>query len=129
MINPIRLSIVSICLIVLLLPAASSSQDLLRPNKDKRGRLHVVVTGGDKAKPISGADVTVRSADGDFSENTNTNAQGTANMSNVPFGMIIVQVAAQGWKTSGGQYDFKEGISVQVNLESEQKPEPSPTPR
>ena len=134
MTSQLRASIVSICLLLLLLvlPAASSSQNLLRPNKDKKGMLHVVVTGGDQAKPINGADVAVRSGDGQFLENTNTNAQGAASMSNVPFGVIVVQVAAMGWKTSGSQYDFKEGISIQVKLEADHPatpPQPSPTPR
>jgi hypothetical protein len=136
MTNPLRGSIVSICLILLFLPAASSSQDLLKPNKEKKGMLHVVVTGGDKAKPVSGADVIVRSGDGVFAENTNTNAEGSASMSNVPFGSIKLQVAALGWKTSGLEVDFREGKSIQVKLEPEQRkmppgatPTPTPTPR
>jgi hypothetical protein len=127
-------SIAAICLILLFLPVAGSSQEPSpspspRQTRERRGRLHVVVTGG--ARPVSGADVMVRSGDGDFSESTNTNSQGAAAMSNVPFGSIKVQVAAQGWKTSGRQYDFKEGTSIQVNLEPDQRekpPEGSPTP-
>lgn len=135
MTNPIRGSIVAICLILLILPAIGFSQDPSpspspRPSRERRGRLHVVVTGGDRARPVSGADVIVRSSDGGFSESTNTNSQGAAAMSNVPFGSIKVQVAAQGWKTSGGQYDFREGRSIQVKLEADQRPpEASPTPR
>ena len=132
MTNLLRRSIVPICLILLFLPAASFSQDPLRIVKEKKGRLHLVVTGGDKAIPVSGADVTVRTGDGEFAENTNTDAQGAANMSSVPFGTIVVQVVAMGWKTSGREYDFKEGTSIQVKLEPDQKeraPEPTPTPR
>lgn len=123
--------IASICLMLLFLPAASFSQDTAapRPARERKGRLRLVVTGG--SNPLKGADVIVRSGDGEFSENTNTNAQGAANMANVPFGLIIVQVTAQGWKTSGRQYEFKEGGSIQVNLERDQRerlPEASPTP-
>jgi hypothetical protein len=131
MTNALR-RVVSICLILLALSAASSSQGLLAPKRVRKGMLHIIVTGGDKAKPVNGADVIVRSSDGEFSENTNTNAQGDANMSNVPFGSIVVQVVALGWKTSGRQYDFKEEKPIQVNLaadKTEKPSEPTPSPR
>jgi Carboxypeptidase regulatory-like domain len=133
MTNSLRAGIVSTCLILLLLPATSSSQEMSapKPPRERKGRLHLTVTGGDRSKPVSGADVIVRSGDGGFSEITNTNSQGAANLANVPFGLIRVQIAAQGWKTSGGQYEFKEGRSIQVNLEREQQErprDPSPTP-
>ncbi len=129
--SPVCGSIVLV-LVLLVLPGTGSSQDPLRANKDKKAMLHLFVTGGDKAKPVDGADVIVRSGDGAFAENTNTNAQGAASVSNVPFGSIMVQVIAPGWKTSGRQFDFKKEEVIQVNLESDQKekaPEPSPTPR
>jgi hypothetical protein len=129
--NPLRGSLVLVFLILLVLPSTGSSQDPLKPNKEKKAVLHVVVTGGNKANPVNGADITVRSSDGAFAENTNTNAQGSAIVSNVPFGSIVIQVTAQGWKTQGRQIDFKEEKFIQVNLESNQTtpppPQPSPT--
>lgn len=124
----------SIVLVVLLLvlPGTVSSQDPPKPNREKKAMLHVVVTGGNNAKPVGGADVIVRSGDGEFAEITSTNAQGAARLSNVPFGSIMVRVAAQGWKTSGRQLDFQKEGSIEVKLESEQReivPTPSPTPR
>ncbi|HUS10509.1 MAG TPA: carboxypeptidase-like regulatory domain-containing protein [Pyrinomonadaceae bacterium] len=129
---PLRGSLVLVFLILLVLPGTGSSQDPLKPNKEKKAMLHVVVTGGDKTRPVNGADVTVRSGDGAFAENTNTNVQGAATVSNVPFGSIVIQITAQGWKTHGRHIDFKEEKFIQVNLESNQTvpaPEPSPTPR
>jgi hypothetical protein len=128
--NVICRSIVLIA-VLLVLRAAGWSQDSPKPVKEKKAMLHVTVTGGNKAQAVRGADVIVRSGDGAFAEITNTNAQGAASISNVPFGSIMLQVAAQGWKTSGRHLDFKKEEFIQIKLESEQKeaePAPSPTP-
>lgn len=118
-----------ILVVILFLPVSFLSQDL-STQKEKKGRLRIVVIGNGNTKPISGADVIVRSGDGEFEDSTKTDSQGLANIGSVPHGNLKIQILAMGWRTWGGQVDFKDDKPIQVTLEKEQTegPSPSPTP-
>src|SRR5438270_12505494 len=82
------------------------------PKSSERGNqnrtnLHVEVTGlgsdnGRSQAPIVGAEVLVKSLarDQDFEETSQSNSQGVASVADVPFGSTLIQVTAQGWKSS-----------------------------
>ena len=116
-------------LLVLLFAAAVFSQEPAptRP-KEKKGRLHVSVASNDNNQPIVGADVMVRSTDGDFEDSTRTDSQGMANIANVPYANLIIQVLMRGYKNWGGQVDFKTDKPISIKLEPDAKPRPSPSP-
>ena len=117
----------SVLLVILLLPVMLFSQDLAGPN-EKKGTLRIVVTGTGNTKPVNGADVIVRSGDGDFEESTKTDSEGHASIAKVPRGDLVIQVVALGWKTWGGQRKFKDDKPISISLEQDQKAQPSENP-
>jgi hypothetical protein len=121
--------ILCILVAILFLPVSFLSQDL-STQKEKKGRLRIVVTGNGNAKPVDGADVIVRSGDGEFEDSTKTDSQGLANIASVPHGNLKIQILKMGWKNWGGLVDFKDDKPIQITLEKEQTegPSPSPTP-
>lgn len=120
----------SLCvlIVILLLPVTFLSQDLPKP-KEKKGTLRIVVTGNGSAKPVNGADVIVRSNDGEFEESTKTDSEGHANIAKVPRGNLVIQVVALGWKTWGGQHIFKDDKPIPISLVQDQGAQPSGSPR
>lgn len=108
--------------------AVFSQEPSPQPSKPKKGRLHVAVTSNENNQPIGGADVIVRCAEADFEESTRTDSQGIANIANVPYGNLIIQILMRGYKNWGGQVDFKTERPVSVKLEPDAKPQPSPKP-
>lgn len=116
-----------IVLAILFLPATLPSQDI-SGHKEKKGKLRIQVTGKGNSHPVNGADVFVRAKDEGFEQSTKTDSQGVATLASVPRGSLVIQIAASGWKTWGGQVDFKDDKPIQVTLEKDQTERPSPTP-
>ena len=115
--------------LVLMFAAAMFSQEPAPTKpKEKKGRLHVSVTSNDNNEAVVGADVIVRSAAADFEDSTKTDSQGMANIANVPYGSLIIQVLMRGYKNWGNQVDFKNEKPISVKLEPDAKPHPSPAP-
>ena len=108
---------------VVFLPLAFFSQE-----PAQKGRIQVNVVGN--GAPVRGADVFVKSGSGEFEETVRTNANGMAQLSNVPHGPLRVVVAARGWKTSGRQQDLRGAqLEIRFNLERDgMTPSPSPSP-
>ena len=96
-------------------------------------KLRITVSGKKSGSDVSvaGADVLVRSSNGDFEANPTTDASGVASVSDVPFGKVLIQVTAAGWKTFGHTYDLnKKEQTVAIDLKPAEgaAPSPSPTP-
>jgi phosphatidylserine/phosphatidylglycerophosphate/cardiolipin synthase-like enzyme len=86
-------------------------------------------TGTNQTVAIGGADVSVSSDEGDFE--AQTDSQGVAILSDVPFGKYRVQVTAAGWKTYGQDWELnskEKTITVQLKAAQETVPAPSPAP-
>ena len=102
--------------------------------KQNRTNLHVEVTGkkaNGRGPAVVGADILVRSlaSDQDFSETSQTNAQGVASVADVPYGTTLIQVTAQGWKNSGNRYELnKKDQTIRIQLQEVEEARPSPTP-
>ena len=82
-------------------------------------KLVIKVQGGDKELvPICGADVFVKSGDGqEFS--AKTNSKGVAVLRVIPRGKIKVQVTASGFKTFGERYKLvekEESIGIELEI-------------
>lgn len=117
-----------IVLAILFMPAYLPSQEV-SGHKEKKGRLRIMVTSKGNTKPVSGADVIVRAKDEDFEVSTRTDSQGNASVGSVPRGSLLIQIIASGWKTWGGQVDFKDDTPIKITLEKDQPaPSESPTP-
>ena len=102
--------------------------DTLVSQETKKGRVQITVTGGTSSGPIKGADVVVRSADGDFQETDQTNSHGVSVLSNVPQGTLLIQIAAPGWKTSGSQHVLNsDRLNITISLVAD-RPPPTPAP-
>jgi Carboxypeptidase regulatory-like domain len=114
--------------LVLLLAGTLLSQEPPRAPREQKGRLRVTVTSTENNEPIAGADVSVRLPDGSFEDSTKTDSQGVANIANVPYGNLVIQTYARGYKNWGGHVDFKNEKLVPVKLEPNEKPKPTPTP-
>jgi len=114
--------------LVLFVAGTLLSQEPARSPEKQKGRLRVAVTSSENNQPISGADVLVRRPDGTFEESTKTDSQGVANIANVPYGNLVIQTLARGYKNWGAQVDFKTEKAVAVKLDPDEKPKPSPTP-
>lgn len=93
-----------------------------KPPKDQQDELftiHILVTAGDKNKPVDSASVYVR-----YEENRKfrrdklaemdlkTSAEGKVRVPYVPKGKILIQVIAKGWKTYGKWFDLTEDGQV-----------------
>lgn len=118
-----------IVLAILFLPLSLPSREL-NSQTEKKGKLRIVVTSNGDTKPVNGADVIVRAPDEDFEKSTKTDSQGVATIAGVPRVSLVIQISAMGWKTWGGQVDFKDDKPIQVTLEKDKpsKPSESPTP-
>ncbi len=114
--------------LVVLLTISASLRASVVQNKTK---LRITVSGkkSDKTISIAGADVLVRSNDGGFEANPPTDSKGIANVSEVPYGKVLIQVNAAGWKTFGQFYDLnRKEQTIPVELELAAPPTPTPTP-
>ncbi len=110
-----RMVCAGLILLVLLLPSSVSPQ-----NRERRGRLRVTVVGGPNSAPINGAEVMVKStaAARSFAESAPTNSNGVASISEVPFGPVVIQATARGWRPSGDQLLLAaEKLNVVIRLE------------
>lgn len=115
-------------LVVLLAISASLRASVVVQNKTK---LRITVSGkkSDKRISIAGADVLLRSNDGGFEANPSTDSKGIANVSEVPYGKVLIQVTAAGWETFGQFYDLnRKELTIPVELEPSQQPTPTPKP-
>jgi len=113
-------------LMVLLALSASLRASVVQ-NKTK---LRITVSGkkSDGSMSIAGADVLLRSTDGVFEANPSTDSKGVANVSQVPYGKVLIQVTAAGWKTFGQFYDLNRKEQT-IPVELEPSPQPTPTPK
>lgn len=114
--------------LVVLLTISASLRATVVQNKTK---LRITVSGkrSDKTISIAGADVLVRSNDGGFEATPPTDSKGIANVSEVPYGKVLIQVTAAGWVTFGRFYDLnKKEQTIPVELEPSQQPTPTPKP-
>ena len=125
--------LVSLGLIVLLIIAARPPAT--EGTTQNRARLRILVSGersgSHQSEPIAGADVLVRSDDGNFMVTPTTDSQGMASATEVPFGKTLIQVTAQGWTTDGHSYDLnrrEQTIAIKLKPSQEATPTPSPSP-
>jgi len=66
-----------------------------------------------------------------FEEPLSTDANGIANVSNVPRGPVLIQVTAQGWPNAGIRQQLtkkNETISIVLTAEGGASPTPTPAP-
>ena len=115
---------------VLLLAIAASLRASV-PQNQNQTKLRITVNGKKSGQSLSvaGADVLLRTSDGDFEANPTTDAQGIANISQVPFGRVLIQVTAAGWKTFGHTYELnKREQTITIELKPAQEPTPTPRP-
>jgi hypothetical protein len=117
-----------ICVAVVLAIFVICLPDTVGSQEHKKGRVQITVTGGASSAPIKGADVVLRSADGDFQETDQTNSHGVSVLTNVPQGTLLITIVAPGWKTSGSQHVLNsDRLSITINMVSD-RPPPTPTP-
>jgi hypothetical protein len=94
-------------------------------------RLRITVNGkrSGQTKSVANADILLKANNGNFEANPSTDSQGVANIAQVPFGKVIIQVTAAGWKTFGHSYDLnKREQTITIELKPAQEPTPTPTP-
>lgn len=96
-------------------------------------KLRITVNGkrSGQSRSVAGADILLKANNGNFEANPSTDAQGIANISQVPFGKVIIQVTAAGWKTFGHTYDLnrrEQTITIELKPASEPTPTPTPAP-
>lgn len=77
-------------------------------------QLGVKVIAGSPPKPVSGATVSValKGRDDEFDQEKKTNAGGTVVIKKVPKGKVVIQVTAEGWATSGIEFDVRDDKST-----------------
>lgn len=118
-------------LMMVVVIAASLHAAVLSSQNQNQTKLRISVSGkkAGQSASIAGADILLRSGDGDFEANPTTDGQGVANISAVPFGKVLIQVTAAGWKTFGHNYDLnKKEQSIVIELKPAQEPPARPTP-
>jgi hypothetical protein len=107
-------------------PPAQSDKKEKKSSDPGTVKLRIEVTSPD-GKPVSNASVYVRFNEtvGLFRKNKlaemslKTNQDGSAKVTDVPQGKILIQVIAKGWHTFGKWYDIEtESETVQIKLEA-----------
>jgi hypothetical protein len=113
--------------------AAQSSQAPAPKTPPQRpesiSRLTIEVTGGDKDAPVENASVYVKYVeehklfkDKKFELNVKTNREGMAHVPDAPFGKVLIQVVAEGWKTYGKWLEITDAKqTIKVHLEKPPK--------
>jgi hypothetical protein len=88
-------------------------------------RVTIEVLGGEKDTPVENASVYLKyveerklKKDKKLELNVKTNREGIAHIPNTPFGRVLIQVVAEGWKSYGRWYDINEvKQTIKVHLE------------
>ncbi len=120
------LSLVALLAIPLAAQDKSPSPAKGKPGKPViANRLTIEVTGGEDKKPIENASVYVKFVephalrkDKKYQLNVKTNRDGVTHVPDAPFGKVLIQVIAEGWKTFGRWYEITESQqTVQIHLE------------
>jgi hypothetical protein len=124
-----------LCLTVLILAAhqtmaQSSAAPLSKdsPPQDQGeplSRVTIEVLGGEKDTPVENASVYLKyveerklKKDKKLELNVKTNREGIAHIPNTPFGRVLIQVVAEGWKSYGRWYDVNEAKqTIKIHLE------------
>ena len=82
---------------------------------EQTSRVTVEVSGGEKDVPVENASVYVKyieerkvRKDKTLEMNVKTNRDGAAHIPNAPYGRVLIQVVAEGWKTYGRWHDITE---------------------
>jgi len=101
------------------LPAASAQTSA------SAGRITIEVTGGEKNTPVENASVYLKyeqerkiAKNKRVELNVKTNREGVAHVPDAPFGRVLVQIVAEGWKTYGRWYDItdaKEPLKIHLD--------------
>lgn len=103
--------------------SANSAQPVPKP--DTQVRITLEVTGGDKDVPIENASVYFKYVEEHkikknktLELNVKTNRDGLAHVPDAPFGRVLIQVIAEGWKSYGRWYDLNDPKQViKIHLE------------
>jgi hypothetical protein len=114
--------LVSISLLVLIPRGVFSQVHTLTARHQKTNvcHLHVDVTAGQEAEPVSGADVfvTTESEDTPFERTLRTDKHGAVTFARVPRVKILIQVTAAGFNTFGKRYELEaENKTIAIKLE------------
>jgi hypothetical protein len=85
------------------------------PSIEQTSRVTIEVSGGEKETPVENASVYLKYVeerkirkDKVLELNVKTNRDGAAHIPSAPFGRVLIQVVADGWKTYGRWYDITE---------------------
>jgi hypothetical protein len=124
-----------LCLTVLILAAhqtmaqISAAPSPKEPAPQDQGeslsRVTIEVLGGEKDTPVENASVYLKyveerklKKDKKLELNVKTNREGIAHIPNTPFGRVLIQVVAEGWKAYGRWYDINEAKqTIKIHLE------------
>lgn len=100
-------------------------QSLKNPENGQLARVTIEVSGGENETPVENASVYFKyveehkiKKDKKLELNVKTNRDGTAHVPDAPFGRVLIQVVADGWKPYGRWYDIVETKqTIKVHLE------------
>jgi hypothetical protein len=124
-----------LCLTVLILAAQQTMAQISAapfpkdpPPQDQGeslSRVTIEVLGGEKDTPVENASVYLKyveerklKKDKKLELNVKTNREGIAHIPNTPFGRVLIQVVAEGWKSYGRWYDINEvRQTIKIHLE------------
>jgi hypothetical protein len=124
-----------LCLTVLILAAhqtmaqisaaPSSKEPAPQDQGESLSRVTIEVLGGEKDTPVENASVYLKyveerklKKDKKLELNVKTNREGIAHIPNTPFGRVLIQVVAEGWKAYGRWYDINEAKqTIKIHLE------------
>ncbi|MGZ8843470.1 MAG: hypothetical protein ACXW18_07395 [Pyrinomonadaceae bacterium] len=120
-------------LAALLTIAVSLEASVPRNQNQNQTKLRITVNGkrSGQSRSVEGADILLKANNGNFEANPSTDSQGIANISQVPFGKVVIQVTAVGWRTFGHTYDLnrrEQTITIELKPAAEPTPTPTPTP-
>ena len=97
----ISVTVFSVLMILLgTIVSTAAEVDKEAPRKDIKINLVVKVSGGDPAKPLRNAEVSVMGVDGtELEDRKHTDNKGEVRFQDLPKGEITIIVIAKGWKT------------------------------
>jgi hypothetical protein len=111
-------------------PKAQTSQNQTPPQKKDSAnapmsRVTIEVSGGQDDTAVENASVYFKyieerkiRKDKQLELNVKTNREGTAHVPDAPFGRVLIQVVADGWKPYGRWYDISEAKqTIKVHLD------------
>ena len=106
-------------------PQSPSDQAPAAPTTPASKRLTIEVTGGDKNVAVESASVYVKfvevkkiGRDKKYELNVKTNREGIAYVPDPPFGRVLIQIVADGWKTFGQYYEITDpGAVIKIHLD------------